>query len=1085
MSSLILRILAVVSMVWATSFAFQVQAEERPLWLTHVAIAPDASKIAFTYRGQVHIVDARAGGQSSSLTALNGYNHNIIWSPDSKQIAFASDVNGDDDIYLTDLATGKARRLSWSDAPETPDSFTSDGKRILFNRLGLGDPKTSLQGPLTGLPQLYALDVVGGSSRLVLPNAANEAVWNGDGTLLAYSYNPSLDPPSRQRRVLSNARQIWLFDRESRQHRRVLPQGFDAFDPNWSTDGQSLYYLSEESGDLNVWKTDLTGQKRRQITHFTGHPVRFLSVARNGTLAFTWNGKLFRQDNDDAEPVAIPLAFGNQQVERPVKKRDFTPSDFKASPDGKFWAVISDAQVFLANRAGKYVQVSAGEEPRRDLAFSPDGLMLAYAAMRDGRWSIFGVPLKNVPPLANKPRLSETKLVDFAGRNVFEPKFSPDGRKIAYIADRREVEVMDLASGAVTKLFRPSDYNTSYSDGDLWFSWSPDSRFILTAWRQVPFAVIEEAGVVPADGSLPIRPLSSAITSFSDGIWSADGTQIVALTNMFSPRDSDQSNLAFDLYRVFMSPKARADFYGMMTPAELAAKKKRLEAYDFAADRRSFLEGRLTPASAQHFYAAAIPGKDQIVSVAASVSMDALAILLLDLKTGSFDQVVDGSSLDQYGNLYPRLSSYVPALNSIDIATENGIVSIPLSKPDATKGVSFAFEYMFDPVSRRRAAFEQVWANIKYKFYRSDTEGRDWNATGDDYRRLLDGVASDRELSELISDMFGTISASHLFVAFKPGEQPAAAAGKETPSEPRRLGYFTDQSGTGIAAILQGGPLDRGGVDITPGDRIVSIDKVPVTNENDIDRLMRAAGSSVALGVLKPGQNKPQVFTVTPISLTEERALNYQRWVDERRALVTELSKGCVAYAHMPEMDGASYSQAYGRLLSARRAAKAALLDIRSNRGGNEHRQVLDLLSGRPFAKVGREDRHWDTEPLDRWLGPSAMLVDSFAYSDGSITPQAFQDAGFGPLVGDRLLNTGTGVDYIQSDLMPSLVYGIPVQPFRRLDGRYYENSEIVPDVAVPFDPNLTSEGRDPQLEAAVRTLMGKIGADGDCRLDR
>ena len=77
MSSLMRPILAVVFTIWVVSFASQVQADERPLWLTHVAISPDASKIAFTYRGQVHIVDARAGGQSKPLTALNGYNHNI------------------------------------------------------------------------------------------------------------------------------------------------------------------------------------------------------------------------------------------------------------------------------------------------------------------------------------------------------------------------------------------------------------------------------------------------------------------------------------------------------------------------------------------------------------------------------------------------------------------------------------------------------------------------------------------------------------------------------------------------------------------------------------------------------------------------------------------------------------------------------------------------------------------------------------------------------------------------------------------------------------------------------------------------
>src|SRR5690606_29048875 len=107
-------------------------------------------------------------------------------------------------------------------------------------------------------------------------------------------------------------------------------------------------------------------------------------------------------------------------------------------------------------------------------------------------------------------------------------------------------------------------------------------------------------------------------------------------------------------------------------------------------------------------------------------------------------------------------------------------------------------------------------------------------------------------------------------------------------------------------------------------------------------------------------------------------------------------------------------------------------------------------------------------EPSNRWLWPSAVLVDSFGYSDGSGFPQAFQDLGLGPLVGDTVLNTGTAVNYVDSKLVPGLTYGIPVLPFHRLDGSRYENSVIEPDIAVPHDPNNVGIGVDPQPEAGV-----------------
>lgn len=181
-------------------------------------------------------------------------------------------------------------------------------------------------------------------------------------------------------------------------------------------------------------------------------------------------------------------------------------------------------------------------------------------------------------------------------------------------------------------------------------------------------------------------------------------------------------------------------------------------------------------------------------------------------------------------------------------------------------------------------------------------------------------------------------------------------------------------------------------------------------------------------------------------------------------------------------MNNDGYLTASGRLLAARDTAEAALVDIRANNGGNLHRQLLTLLDGRAYAQVGREDRAWATEPLNQWIGPSAVLIDSYAYSDGSIFPKAYQDLGLGPVVGDRLMNTGTGVNYIGSLLIPGLTYGIPVQPFRHMDGSYYENSEIMPDIEIRYDPNAAQEGRDVKLEAAVDALTETLGPDRDCR---
>ena len=77
-------------------------------------------------------------------------------------------------------------------------------------------------------------------------------------------------------------------------------------------------------------------------------------------------------------------------------------------------------------------------------------------------------------------------------------------------------------------------------------------------------------------------------------------------------------------------------------------------------------------------------------------------------------------------------------------------------------------------------------------------------------------------------------------------------------------------------------------------------------------------------------------------------------------------------------------------------------------------------------------------------------------------------------MVGDRVPGTGTAV-YNAPQLEPRLVFGAAQIGMRTKDGRFYENTEIVPDLLVPTDPNFIAEGRDPQLEAAVKALLAEI----------
>jgi tricorn protease len=217
-----------------------------------------------------------------------------------------------------------------------------------------------------------------------------------------------------------------------------------------------------------------------------------------------------------------------------------------------------------------------------------------------------------------------------------------------------------------------------------------------------------------------------------------------------------------------------------------------------------------------------------------------------------------------------------------------------------------------------------------------------------------------------------------------------------------------------------------------------------------------------------------------PVSLERERDLAFERWRRRRRDAVAARSCGRLGYVHVRAMNAASFRTTFAEVFGRFARAEGLVVDVRFNGGGNLHNQLLTMLSGRPYLTFAPRSGPVQSDPRDRWSRPSAVLMNGASYSDASIFPQGYHDLGIGPLVGEPVAGTGTFVWWVASATVPRLTYGLPQVAIHRTDGTRLENTDVLPDLAVPPDPAAWADGRDPQLDAAVDRLLG--GAGGACR---
>ncbi len=1057
-----------------------------PKWARYPAISPDGSAIVFTYKGDLFRV-ASDGGVATQLTFHKAHDYKAVWSKDGKRIAFASDRYGNFDIFVMDALGGAATRLTFHSNDETPYTFSHDDTYVFFGAVRQ-DAVKHRQYPTRVQPELYKVASNAGKVDQVLTVPTEDVQVNNDGRFMLYHDQKGYENAFRKHHVSAIARDLWKYNFEEDRHTQLTSFKGEDRNPVLSKDEKTVYYLSEESGSFNVHRFSLENPgQNQQLTTLATHPVRSLSYG-NETMAFSYDGEIYTLRDGDA-PKKVNILIRTQDAANTDQfisiNSDIREMDI--APNGKEIAFVARGEVFVtAVEGGLTKRLTNTPEQERFVQFTADGNAVAYASEREGKWQIYQTEkVRKEEPYFFAATLLNEKLILGKEVDCYLPEFSPDGNLMAFIEDRRTLKVLNLKSKEEKTLLTPNELY-HFQDGDKYFKWSPDSKWLVVSWGKT--LSNGEVLLLSSDGSRKENLTQSGYYDFMPK-WVDGGKQLI----WFSNRDGLKSYAT--------SGRTQADVYGMfLTQEGWDNYKMSEEEYDLM----KLLEENGNDEKDENDDSKKKKGKkgeNKNEGETKPLVFDWDDIRERKARLTIHSSTLGDAILSKDGEKLYYLARFEKHMNlwETELRTKKTKMLISLGAKEASlqwdskqenlfllsdgkifkvdlagaskKPITMKSEMLLDTDAERQHMFEHVWLRTNAIFYHSNFHGMDWDMLRKAYEKYVPHLGNSYEFAEMISELLGELNVSHAGGRFNgkiPNEDATAS-----------LGIFMDYAHVGngirIAEVIRGGPLDKASFSIAEGSIIEKINgETVLENVDPAKYLNRIAGTFTLLEVLDPKTQKRQQITVKPITLAEENWLLYKRWVKTNEKEVEEKSGGQLGYVHIPGMSDGPYRNIYEQMLGKFADKKAVIVDTRFNGGGDLVADLAMFFTGEPFISYETEDRKVGGEPTSRWTKPTLAIFNESMYSDGHCFASGYTDLKIGKTVGMPVPGTCSFAGWER--LPDGGRWGVVPVSAKNKEGEWMENNQTEPMIMVKNSPDVIDKGVDQQLERSIEELLLDVG---------
>lgn len=1052
----------------AAPLAASAQPAPRPLpSLAQPALSPDGHEVAFASGGAIWTVPAQ-GGEAHLLIAEPSTASRPLYSPDGSQLAFVSTRTGGGDIYILTFATGQLRRLTFSDQSDDLDAWSRDGKWIYFS---------SPADDVGHLPDIFRVSADGGTPLEVSRErylAEFESAPSPDGKSIALcAKGISFSQWWRNGHAHIDETEVWLKPIADQQPARVLiPANAKHAWPMWSHDGRTLYYMSDRSGAENLWSLALAGGEEKQLTHFDHGRVLFPSIGDDEkTIVFERNLTLWRYDIPSGKASEIPVTLRGVPFTPAAEHRQ--EHDFEQmalSPDGKKMAVVAHGDIFAvpASDGGEALRITHTPEREEDLYWSPDSRHLLYVSERGGHHNLFEYDFTTG---------KERALTSGSGENE-NPRYSPDGKFVAYTRNERELHVITL-NGLTDKVLAHDALDSPELE------WSPNSQWIV--FTAVGVDGFRNLKAIPAAGGdpRPITFLANGETAFHVA-WAPDGKYLLFETSQRS-EDSDLARVDLtphlpkyredELSDLFHTPGNPTSTPAKETPAKSPAETEQKPAanpapkpsepiaidFDGIRDRLSFVPVGLSV----HDPVISPDGKTVVFLAEAARHVN---LYSWPLEENPKEPPVARQLTDSAGM---KSSYYFSPDSKTLFYLEHGQPRELTLASRSIKPVPVSATLDVDFNQDKLVAFDEAWSDLNRHFYDPHFNGQNWQALHDTFEPFIEGARTPDELHSDMNLMIGELNSSHSGILHH----------QEVAIHTGRLGLrfnredYEAGKGLVIREVVPLGPAAIEGVKV--GETLVAINGSPIGLHTNLNELLAdQVGRRVVL-TLRGADGKERQTTVQPVDSGAEAGLLYRAWVDQNRAYVDKLSHGRLGYVHMPDMSDNSLRQLYIDLDAQNEGKQGVVIDVRNNNGGYVNGYALDVFTRKNYLLM--TPRGMSTVPARQMLGqralglPTVLLTNQSSLSDSEDFTEGYRALHLGKVVG---VPTAGWIIYTGGDdLIDGSVVRLPMIRVQDLRGQTMEEHPRPVDVEVVRQPGETLEGRDSQLERAVTELLGELPA--------